>query len=67
LPSRRRSTHPPARATAPEKSKSPALETRVDRLEIILKDVQASVDLVNKRTNAVQAQLDYLVARLGRS
>jgi hypothetical protein len=40
---------------------------RVDRLEITLKEVQASIDLVNKRTNAVQAQLDYLVARLGRS
>jgi hypothetical protein len=49
-----------------EVAKSIELETRVGRLEVLLRDIREAVDLLNKRGAAVQAQLDHLNARVGR-
>jgi Tol biopolymer transport system component len=63
---RRRSSIRPVRATALEAGKGIELETRVGRLEVLLKDIRAAVDVLNKRTAAVQAHLDHLSARVDR-
>jgi hypothetical protein len=44
--------------------KSWELEQRVARLEIELLELHTTLDTVNKRTVALQAQLDHLLARL---
>jgi len=62
----RRSTVRNVRASAPEFSKSFELEQRLGRVEVQLKDVVATIDALNKRTIAMQAQLDHLTARLTR-
>jgi len=64
--SRRRSSIRTVRATALEAGKGIELETRVGRVEVLLKDIQAAVDVLNKRTAAVQAHLDHLSARVDR-
>jgi chaperonin cofactor prefoldin len=51
---------------ASEVPKSLELETRVSRLEILVNDLRNAMDLLNKRTNAIQAQLDHLDGRIGR-
>ena len=67
LHSRRRSTVHPPRATAPELSKSIELEHRVSRLELKLTAARSVIDTLTKRAVALQAQLDHLAARIGRS
>jgi hypothetical protein len=52
------------RATADEVPKSWELEQRVARLELRIKDLQAALDLQTKRSTALQAQFDHLIARL---
>jgi hypothetical protein len=52
------------RANADEVPKSWELEQRVARLEIQIRDVQSALNLQAKRTIAMQAQLDHLIARL---
>jgi prefoldin subunit 5 len=42
------------------------LETRVGRLEHLLKDIRQAVDLLAKRAAAIQAELDHLSARVAR-
>jgi len=54
------------RTTALEAGKGIELETRVGRFEVLLKDIRAAVDVLNKRTAAVQAHLDHLSARVDR-
>jgi len=44
--------------------KSWELEQRVARLEIDLLELHTTLDLVNRRTIALQAQLDHLLARM---
>jgi phage shock protein A len=46
--------------------KSAALETRVDRLEAVLKDLRDAIEVLAKRSAAMRAQLDHLDARVGR-
>jgi len=52
------------RPTANEVPKSWELEQRVARLELQIRDVQSALTLQAKRTIAMQAQLDHLIARL---
>jgi hypothetical protein len=52
------------RGTADEVPKSWELEQRVARLELRIKEMQASLDLQAKRNVALQAQFDHLLARL---
>ena len=67
LLSRRRWSIRPVRATALEAaSKGLELETRIGRLEHILKDIRQAVDLLTKRAAAIQAEIDHLSARVGR-
>ena len=63
---RRRSTVKPTRSTAADfpQSNSLELENRVARLEILVKDMRAACDVLNKRTTALQAQLDHIAARI---
>jgi len=64
VPSRRETTIPHLfRTTADELPKSWELEQRVARLELALRHLQAALDLQTKRTIALQAELDHLVAR----
>jgi hypothetical protein len=62
----RRSTITLPRATADDfpPPKSFELENRVARLEIIIEDMRASFETLNKRLTAIQAQLDHLGSRL---
>jgi uncharacterized coiled-coil protein SlyX len=46
--------------------KSVELEVRVSRLELLINDMRDAVEVVAKRTAAIQAQLDHLDARLRR-
>jgi uncharacterized coiled-coil protein SlyX len=48
----------------PAAPKSVELEQRLARLEICCRDMQAILDLLAKRFTAVQAELDYLVAKM---
>jgi uncharacterized coiled-coil protein SlyX len=64
LPNRRRSTLQRVRATAPEAHKSFELEQRVSRLETIVKDLRATIDVMSKRMAAMQAELDHVAAKL---
>ena len=65
MPPKRETTIPVfSRATADEVPKSWELEQRVARLELRIKDLQATLDLQNKRNIALQAQFDHLLARL---
>jgi uncharacterized coiled-coil protein SlyX len=54
------------RSTAAEfpQAKSLELETRVARLEILMKDMCAAYDELHRRMVAIQAQLDHIAARL---
>ena len=52
------------RANADEVPKSWELEQRVARLELQIRDMQSTLNLQAKRTIALQAQLDHLIARL---
>jgi len=63
VPSKRQTTIRLFRATADEVPKSWELEQRVARLELALRALQASLDLQTKRTIALQAELDHLIAR----
>jgi hypothetical protein len=47
-------------------SKALELETRIARLEITVRGVTAALEVLGKRTTAIQAQLDHLTARIGR-
>jgi hypothetical protein len=42
------------------------LEHRLSRLEITVKDLAKTADVLTKRVMALQAQLDHLDARIGR-
>jgi hypothetical protein len=65
VPVKRETTIPTfSRATADEVPKSWELEQRVARLELRIKEMQASLDLQAKRNVALQAQFDHLLARL---
>jgi uncharacterized coiled-coil protein SlyX len=57
---------PTNHATACEMPKSVELEVRVSRLELLINDMRDAVEVVAKRTAAIQAQLDHLDARLRR-
>ena len=64
MPSKRQTTITPFfRANADDVPKSWELEQRVARLELTLRHLQASLDLQTKRTIALQAELDHLIAR----
>lgn len=52
--------------TASEVPKSVELETRVSRLEVLLTDLRDAMDVLTKRTIAMQAQLDHHDGRIGR-
>jgi hypothetical protein len=54
------------RATALEAVKGIELETRVGRVEVLLREMREAIDVLAKRTAAVQAHLDHLSARVGR-
>jgi SpoU rRNA methylase family enzyme len=64
--SSRRSSIPTRRAIANEAPKALELETRVGRLEVLLKDIRDAIEVLKSRTVAIQAQLDHLDARVGR-
>jgi len=69
LPSHRRSTILEKRSTASESTsglKTVELEQRLSRLEICCRDMADTMDLLLKRTTALQAQLDHISAKLGR-
>jgi hypothetical protein len=52
------------RANADEVPKSWELEQRVARLELQMNDVKSALNLQAKRTIALQAHIDHLIARL---
>ena len=60
----RRSTTRTIRTTASEVATSLELEKRVSRLELMLKELREANAVLAKRTVAVQAQLDHLIARI---
>jgi len=65
VPSKRQTTITPFfRAKADEVPKSWELEQRVSRLELQIRDLQATLTLQAKRTISLQAQIDHLIARL---
>jgi len=69
LSSRRRSTIPLRTSTAnelPGAPKSVELEQRLGRLEICCKEMSALLEVVMKRTIALQAELDFLNAKMRR-
>jgi hypothetical protein len=43
-----------------------ALEARVGRIEVLFNDLREAIEVLTKRTVAIQAQLDHLAARIGR-
>jgi hypothetical protein len=63
LTPRRRSTIPFVPSNAAEIPKSIELERRIARLEGDLKTLLETLDAQGKRTIALQAQVDHLVAR----
>jgi len=50
-------------STAP---KTVELEQRLARLEICCRDLQSALELVTKRSTALQAELDYINAKIRR-
>jgi hypothetical protein len=64
LTPRRHSTVPPTRDTAAEVSKSLELEQRIARIEIQVNELLVRLELQSKRSVALQAQVDHLLARL---
>jgi hypothetical protein len=64
---RRHSTLPRNRDAAPDLQKSLELESRIGRIEIFLDDLDDRMIVMERRTLAIQAQLDHLLARLTRS
>jgi hypothetical protein len=65
VPSKRQTTIPAFfSASADEVPKSWELEQRVARLELRINELQSALDLQTKRTFAIQAHIDHLVARL---
>jgi len=67
LPPRRQFTLKHPRATAgdlPIAPKTIELEQRIARVEGWCEELQQTVDVVLKRVNALQAQLDHISARL---
>ena len=67
MPDDRDSTIPPDRGMASEGSKSLELEQRVGRLEVNVAALRDLANLLTKQIAALQAQLDHLAAKLGRS
>ena len=63
---RRQSTLPRHRDAAPDLQKSLELETRIGRVEVALDDLSDRMIVMERRTLAIQAQLDHLLARLTR-
>jgi len=56
-------------STASEVSTAPKtveLEQRLARLEICCRDLQSALELVMKRSTALQAELDHVSAKIGR-
>jgi uncharacterized coiled-coil protein SlyX len=49
----------------PVPPKSIELETRIARLELVLTDLRRTMEVLTKRTAALQAELDHLSAKLG--
>jgi chromosome segregation ATPase len=67
LSSRRRSTIRQPRSVADELPGAPKtveLEQRLSRLEGACAEMQDQLSTLSKRLNAIQAQLDYVAARL---
>ena len=44
--------------------KSLELEQRLARIELLMGDLRSAIDLMQKRTTSLQAQLDHLSARI---
>ena len=68
MPARRLSSIQARRHFASELSippKTVELEIRVARLEILLHEIKDALGTLSKRTIALQAQLDHLMAKLG--
>jgi uncharacterized coiled-coil protein SlyX len=61
---RRHYTIPRVRGTASEAGKSLELETRVARTELVARELHETLTVLERRMQALQAQLDYIVARL---
>jgi uncharacterized coiled-coil protein SlyX len=65
VPSLRRSTIKPFRATAHEvPPKSIELEQRISRLELLVTELVRTTATQTTRITAMQAQLDHLIAKL---
>jgi uncharacterized coiled-coil protein SlyX len=64
---RRHSTLPRNRDAAPDLEKSLELETRIGRVELTLDDLCDRMIVMERRTAAIQAELDHLLARLARA
>jgi hypothetical protein len=64
LAERRHSTLRPHLATAAEAPKSVELESRIGRLELIVKGLQEELAIRQRREAAMQAQLDHMWARM---
>lgn len=64
LTPRRDSTVPRTRDTAAEFPKSIELEHRIGRIEVQVQELLEKIDVQSKRTVALQAQVDHLLARL---
>lgn len=62
---RRHSTVRSPRSTVYEVPKSVELERRLSRLELTLKDLRESIDVLIKHAASMQAQLVHLDARFG--
>jgi len=67
---RRRRSKPDVPAIAPDERARvrvdhnvSLIDSRLERLEVLLQDVMRAVDLNSKRLNALQAQLDHLAAK----
>jgi len=67
LPTRRISSIHSGRASAHEVSSAPKtveLEIRVARLELLHRETKDALETLSKRTIALKAQLDHLLAKL---
>jgi uncharacterized coiled-coil protein SlyX len=61
---RRRSTLKPVRANTNDLSKSLELEQRIARLELSSRALRETIEALTKKTVALQAQLDHLLAKI---
>jgi hypothetical protein len=64
LSQRRHLSARPARSAASERSKSLELESRIGRLEVLVKGLQEELATRQRHEVAMQAEIDHLWARL---